>query len=229
MVLPRGYIRLDSQVPRLSLQLLLDESIPHITEGYGGWQDVTRPRRRALSRFVSLPTFKMVIGVVLDGYRRQNSIEDGCVVLERMSLPPNPWAEPPVLKISGHIPHKDLDWVITQIAWGAAIRRADGPRTRQQATLTFMQYVDEDRVAFKRAAEISRDNDSKERKSKKNESSSKKNTSSQRHSYQVKEGDTLQSIASAQLGDYRLASKLADFNKIRSSANLKIGKRILIP
>jgi len=47
--------------------------------------------------------------------------------------------------------------------------------------------------------------------------------------YTVKDGDTLESIAGNLMGDPALASELASFNDLSSSASLKAGDKIVVP
>ena len=214
-----SYVTITSTSPNLSVRALLGADGARMTGGYGGWSVISRPRRLGLTQWDGRNPLEMAVQLVLDAHADDGSVEAQCSALERMALPPRSLAEPPVVRITGAVPHSDLTWVVNEIAWGAVIRRLDGNRTRQEVTLTLLRYVADDRLQLRPAAERARD----------------KGTSTGKppgqRTYTVKKGDTLSGIA-AKKEIYGNASKwklIASANKIRDPKFIKVGQRLVIP
>ena len=129
------------------------------TGGYGGWDIVERPRRLSLTQWNGRPPVSMDIALVFDGFTDDKSVEGDCLDLERMAFhDADKFEPPPTITITGDaVPHSNLEWVITNITWGNVIRRSsDGRRTRQEATVSVVRYVDADKVQMS-AAQRARD------------------------------------------------------------------------
>jgi len=135
-----------------------------------------------------------------------------------MALPPRDLAEPPVVRISGPVPHDDLTWVITGIEWGDVIRNQSGLRVRQRLTLSLLRYSAADRIQLRPAAERAR-----------SKPAAAGSSASGGRTYVVKRGDTLSSIAAKFYRDASKWRKIADANGIRDPKNLKIGQKLRIP
>jgi nucleoid-associated protein YgaU len=82
-----------------------------------------------------------------------SSVEQPIASLTKVARSPQAFARPPLCEVTGPgVPAQALDvesWVVTGLSWGAAERNADGTRTRQEATLTFMEYVEPDTALSK--------------------------------------------------------------------------------
>lgn len=219
-----GYVTITSQAPNLTVTCLLGAEGAKVTGGYGGWVDVPRPRRLALTQWDGRSPFEMAVQLVLDAHADDGSVEAQCSALERMALPPRSLAEPPVVRIKGPVPHDDLTWVVNGIDWGAAMRNDAGNRSRQEVTLTLKRYVAEDRLTLRPAAEKAREKGSGGGGG----TNTKTKTPAQR-TYVVKSGDTLSEIAARMYGNASQWKKIADANNIRDPRNLRVGQTLRIP
>ena len=221
-----GYVTLTSQAPSLTVTCLLGADGARVTGGYGGWVDVPRPRRLALTQWDGRSSFEMAVQLVLDAHADDGSVEAQCTALERMALPPRSLAEPPVLRIRGPVPHSDLTWVVSGIDWGAAMRRTDGDRTRQEVTISLKRYVAEDRLQLRPAAERAR-----EKGLGGGGGSNKAAPAPGKRTHVVRAGETLSEIAARKdvYGNASLWKKIADANGIRDPRNLRVGQTLRIP
>jgi hypothetical protein len=132
-----------------SLKVLLGDTAANITGGYNSWEVVSRPKRVALTRFQGRDPYTMEVPVTFDGYRENRGQELEINKLMRMSTQPNNLAPPPTVKLRGAVPRHDLTWVIQNIDWETdgcywTEQRGVPVRLRQKATITFLQFVDEE-------------------------------------------------------------------------------------
>jgi LysM repeat protein len=222
-----------------SVSALLDDTTPTITDGYGGWQEVQRARRTAYVDWPGKNTLKMQVGIVFDGFMAETDVSGQVKTLEGMALPVDGTLAPPHVTISGFVPHTDLTWVIDTITWGETDRNAKGILIRQKLTVTFWQYVPEDIIVKSLA--------SKTRTASKAKSAAPKGTATRSFSrstygydptiaapattlYVAKAGDTLNSIAAKQLGDYKRWTEIADLNHLTNPfAKFKGGEKLKVP
>jgi hypothetical protein len=213
-----AFVTLKSTAPNIQLRVLLGADGGKITDGYGLWTTVPRPRRLNITQYDGRNPFGMDLHIVIDKFRTNESIEVECSALERLALPPRTNAEPPILRVLGAVPHSDLSWVVTEIDWRSVIRRADGKRTRQEAMVKLLRYVKPDRVNTDTAAQKAREKGSGGQAPK-------------LKTWKVQRGDTLSKIAASPkvYGDASKWRKIADANKIRDPKALKIGQTLVIP
>lgn len=222
-----GYVTLRSTAPNLTVTCLLGADGARVTGGYGGWVDVPRPRRLALTQWDGRSPFEMAVQLVLDAHADDGSVEAQCSALERMALPPRSLAEPPVITITGPVPHDDLTWVVLGLDWGSAMRNEDGNRSRQEVTVTLKRYVADDRLQLRPAAERARE---KGLGGGGGTNSPAAKTPGKR-TYVVKAGDTLSEIAARKdiYGNASMWPKIAQANGIRDPRNLRVGQVLRIP
>lgn len=146
---PIGWVRISSHDPPVSLTVRLSEERPNVDAGYGGWAEVARPRRRPLSVWTGSPGLRLTLPVLLDRFRAGVSVERQIAQLEKLALPTAADGSPPRLRIvakGGAIPHQDRLWVVDALTFGDALMNRAGDRTRQQATLTLLEYIADVRV-----------------------------------------------------------------------------------
>lgn len=133
----------------LELTLLLDEASPVITDGYGGWETVSRPKRVALTRYAGRNPVKQDIAFMFDGWGEGISQEPQIGALELMSVAPGDLAEPPKITLSGMALKTELTWVVDSIDWDNQETiwsrvNSDGPvRLRQKGVLHLIEFVDD--------------------------------------------------------------------------------------
>jgi hypothetical protein len=149
-----GHVRLDARDRRtLPVVGWLDATPPAVTGGYGGWQPVARPRRRALIEWVGADPYQVSFGMIIDGYLEQparlsrtlygpRSVEPVCNALHQMAITSRPGQAPTRVRLSGmpaSVPRSVSLWVIDQLTWGDCIRNRSGTRLRQAVQLVLLQ------------------------------------------------------------------------------------------
>lgn len=196
-----------------SVQVLPGDT-PPTPSNYGGWSVTARQRRLGLTQWNGKDPLRLALPILFDGWRDQTGQEIPISRLSRMALPPLGGGEPPIVHVSGAtIP--DLgpdDWVIDNIEWGSNVLSEGGIRYRQDATVNLLQYVDDDRVAFRDVTLAS--------------GSSK---SGWPKTYTTHAGDTLQKIATKFYGGPAKWKKIATANGLRGSKPLKTNTKLRIP
>ena len=130
----------------LQVRLVLGANGGQITNGYGTYTDITRPRNVSLLSWQGRTPYEMTIDVVFNGMPDANgpgqSVEKTIDHLETLATRGPGMISPPQIRLFGPVPHPELEWVITGIAWGDAIRRhSDGARLLQYATVNLHEWV----------------------------------------------------------------------------------------
>lgn len=135
-----GYIQLIW--PTGTLDILLGDSPPTITQGYSIFGEIARPKRSTVIEYVGKELFKMAVPCMLDGWVEGRSVEDRVRSLELIAVSRGGKGEPPQdFRIEGPVPHKNLQWYIETIEWGDAIY--DGMiRLRQVFVMNLVQKLD---------------------------------------------------------------------------------------
>lgn len=212
------YVRIRSEDDTLTLLVRLGDGSPQLSGGVGGWEAVARPGHRPLTVWRGQPeALTYSIPLLFDGYRWDPqhgsgySVEADCRTLERMGGLDAGDPEPPLLIIEGALPHDESRaaqnrWVLNSIEWGDAIRRPDGHRVRQAATVTLLLYTEDDQL--KRAHR------------------------SRKPAYRYvrpRHGETWEKLAARKLGAKRYGNRLARLNGARDgSAKIKLD-RVRLP
>lgn len=179
--MPVKHVTFTSRSPRLSVRCHPGEGAPEITGGFGNISNVTRSQRRSLTRWSGSEPVTLAIPILLDGFRRGQSVEAAKERLERMS---GVSGMNPKVKITGTgklVPYADdFDWYITGIDWAESLLDVYGRRVRQFGTVNVCQVVDAatEKSLAKRAA----------------------GKGTHARSYRVRAGDTLRSISRKVLG-----------------------------
>ena len=138
----------------LQVRVLLGANGAQISAGYGTYTEITRPRDVALLSWQGRTPYQMTIDVVFNGqpthqprkrsqpHAQGTTIEQDIEDLETLATRGAGMISPPQVRLFGAVPHADLEWVITDIAWGDAMRRpSDGARIYQLATITLHEWV----------------------------------------------------------------------------------------
>lgn len=133
---------------------LLTEDGGRITGGYSKWEEVAVPRGTPFTQWTGRALYSMDLGLLLDGWSHQRSIEKQITQLELMALRPGvqpmgkPLVTPPPVRIAGAVPHTELTWVVAGLDWGDCLRsHVTGQRLRQGCTLHLLEYAEETTVS----------------------------------------------------------------------------------
>ena len=214
--------------PRIKVTAILGDGTVSVVGGFGGWEKINRPKRSELVEWGSRPLLEMEIPIMLDKFaQKQGDIERAVRRLERMARPASDFVDPPIVTVSGPVPHQDISWVINGFRWGPPYFRENGKRSRQPLEILLLEYSRGDnliRSPAKNAREsidtpTSSDTARRRRKRK----------ARGRSVYVVKRGDTLWVIAGRLLGDSNRWREIAEINNIRNPRTLQIGTKLQIP
>jgi phage protein U len=135
----------DRSRPGRKVVARLHAGVPEVT-GYGGWEEVPRPKRRGFPDWQGQPLLRMAIPLCLDGLPENRSVQPRVNRLEAMSSVRGERKHPPTIAIKGPVPHTRRVWVIEDIEWGDSLRNRRGVLVRQEFTLMLLQWQDSDVV-----------------------------------------------------------------------------------
>lgn len=148
---PPGWVRIEADDPPLRVTARLAGERPDVSAGYGGWQEIARPRRVPITTWQGSPALRLTLPILLDkfgddnlGKRDSPSIETQITHVQRMGRPLSSSGEPPLLRIrttGAAIPYQDRVWVVDSLTWGDALMNRRGDRVRQQVTLALLEHV----------------------------------------------------------------------------------------
>jgi len=117
---------------------------PHasLTGGFGGWSQIARRRRKALTQWDGGTPFELTFSLIFDGLATSTSVEADCGKLEQLSRQPAGGGDPPIVRVAGAVPHSDIDWVVSDLAWDPApIYALSGNRLRHEVTVKLLEHV----------------------------------------------------------------------------------------
>lgn len=223
------YITLVAAAPTLKVTALRGQTAPVPTGGFGGWTQVARPRRKALTQWDGVAAFEQAFSIIFDGVTGDTSVEADCRALERMAQPATVGAEPPIVRALGAVPHPELNYVISALDWDPAPFYSPSMyRTRQEVVVHLLEYVADDRLAEAPAAERAR-RAAAAKAAAAAASATGAATKKGARTYTVKKGDTLSAIAAHQLGSYKRWPEIAKLNNIRDPKKIKPGQVLKLP
>lgn len=227
-----GFVEFGSNDQNFYMQCLLGDGTGNPTGGYGGWSIKTRPRRRGFTIWDGNEPLQIDIPILINHEDRDGvSGERDCRQLESMAGANKGFTmrEPPLIWFdSGGVVSHDLtdnpnqDWVITNIQWGDCEKTTYGNRWRQAATVTVMQFVEDDALKNVSAAQRRKGNKTAAKRG-----SRLKGAKHKIHT--VKKGETLGKIAKTELGSAKRWHEIAQLNGIRDPQKLKVGEKLRLP
>jgi hypothetical protein len=238
-----GWVRVYTVDPPLSVLARLGQDRPDVSQGYGGWQEVERPRRSPITTFKAPPGLHLTLPLLLDGWATGTVVEADISRLERMGLASGANGEPPKVKLQGRgqaLPYQARTWVLDTITWGDALMNKNGDRVRQQATLSLLEYVEDVHLQERSPANRRR---SKAKAAHKKPGAAHKRIQAGRSSKQKAgsatrstvvspdfgAGESLSDIAARELGDASRWPEIAKLNGLRDPANVSPGQVLRLP
>lgn len=141
------------------IRLAVDGGEAALTQGFGGWETVSRPQRVSITRYAGNDPIGQDVPVLLDGYAQEIGIEPRLrLLLGQSRAQTGDERTPTVWRLSGPIFYPEKLWVVSGIEFGEVLRTprnpAVGPRasflTRQRATISFLEYIPPDQIRVKR-------------------------------------------------------------------------------
>jgi hypothetical protein len=236
-----GWVQISSSDPPLRVTARLSEEQPKVESGYGGWEEVARPRRPPITTFKSVPALRLTLPILFDQWATGRSVEKQISDLTMMARATGSDGEPPAVRISatgGSIPYQARRWVITDLTFGDALVNDHGNRVRQQVTVGLMEYVEELYVTQRSAANRQRAKAAQTKT--KAGAAAKRVTVANRPARAAKPkvvvgggllgtGETLVRIAAMELGDATRWVEIAELNGLRDPRAMTPGVVIRLP
>jgi LysM repeat protein len=211
------------QTVRLGLNEQTQYTRSSSSTGAGGWQIVDRPRNKVATEWTDFGQWQLTMNLILGGREfglNPGSVEAPIRLMEsweapaKGSTPP----QPPTLRITGPVPHTEVDWIIYTQTWGDCIRDVNsGARTYQELQLVLWEYLPP-------TITLTRKSPAKDATAQIVGAA----TATTRR-YTVKGGDTLTSIAAAQYSDWQQWTAIASANGLRSPTSVAAGQIITLP
>lgn len=229
------FITLATAQPKLSVTAMRGVTPPVPAGGYGGWTLIARPKRKSLTQWDGIEPRRILVPIILgmtpagDGLADDTTCEPARDRLERMAQPPAVGSQPPIVTVTGAVPHASVAWVIEDFDWDPNpdySRR--GFIVRQAVTVHLLEHVNDQLAAPVNAAELTR-----QAATKRAAAAAAKigavATSVLQRIYIVGAGDTLPSIAAAKLGSAKRWTELATLNGLRDPNRLTVGQKLRLP
>jgi hypothetical protein len=240
-----GWVRVFTNDPPLSVVARLAEDRPNVEAGYGGWDEVVRPRRSPITTWRASPGLRLTLPILLDGWEDDVSVEPQISRIQQMGRPVASDGDPPRVRIEATgsaIPYTGRVWVVTELAWGDALMNARGNRVRQQVTLSLLEYVRDVYLAERSAANRRK----KKKATAKKRSGAKSKRIVAKRSAKPKpkakaqavlgstvdeygSGEDLLTIAARELGDADRWVEIAELNDIRDPRTVLPGQVLRLP
>jgi hypothetical protein len=243
-----GWVHIASSDPPLAVTARLAEERPNVDAGYGGWDEIARPRRVPITTWKGSPSLRLTLPILLDGWARGSSVERDIAQLEQMGRPTASDGAPPRLRIQttgSAIPYQGRVWVISDLAWGDALMNSAGNRVRQQATLSLLEFVHDVYLAERSAANARRKKQAagKTKAGARSKRVVAKRSGKPRPKPKPKAqtlaagasgddygaGESLAAIAARELGDADRWVEIAELNDIRDPRSIAPGQVLRLP
>ncbi len=139
----------------LTVTVLMDSTPPVLSKG-SGWDVVDRPKRVAMTRWKGDQPLQQTLSIMFNG---DTSVESDIATLSRMADPVVALGEPPKVLLSGFALRTDIHWVMQppvftteNVKW--TTEGGNAVRIRQPATVTLMEFVDDNVITTKASPAI---------------------------------------------------------------------------
>lgn len=139
----------ESAPPHHGVVAKLGPTTPTPSEGGGGWEEVTMPKRGAVMVWKGRGLLKLTLSVLFDNFGAGRGVGSEYATLLGMWRPDHDTSPPSIVRLTAMgdtIPYADLEYVITGLEWGEAEADPEGVRTQQILTLTFTEYRPDERL-----------------------------------------------------------------------------------
>lgn len=200
--------------------------------GGGGWQIIDRPRRKATTEWVDYGVLQVTASLILDGYGPGGPQPVDAAVAEVESwefpVPGSTPPLPPILTVTGPVPHNELSYVLQQLVWKEAIRdQTSRARYQQNLDIVLWEYAPPT-ITAQAASPAAAAAATPAAAARATPPAGATNSAGAR-SYTVKLFDTLQTIAAALYGSYTYWTLLANANNIRDPNSVPAGRTLTVP
>jgi len=239
-LLPLGIVEISAVDPALKVRALMSDERPTLEQGFGGWEEIERPRRTPITTWKSLPALHLTLPLLFDGFAAERSVEKQLGILMQMGRPVGANGEPPLLRVKARgaaLPGQGRKWVLQDLAWGDALMNQKGERVRQQVTLALTEYIEDVNMQERSAANRRR---SKHAASKTQHGAKAKRVIAKRKPHKPgapsraaaemsTAGEDLLTIAARELGDADRWVEIAQLNGLRDPRAIAPGQVLRMP
>jgi LysM repeat protein len=199
---------------RRSLTAWLGPNQATLTDGVGGWSEVTRPRKPGAVEWLGTAPVKATVELLLDAFAGGGTIINA-LNSARIMAPLDPSVETPVVYVYGvAVIPSTMPFVVSSLDLSDWQLRRDGQPARVTATFGLLEHRVGDVVT---------------RTSPAKRSASRNGTAAKARTYTMRQGDTLGSVAAKLLGSASKAPVLAKLNGIRDPNHVKVGYVLKLP
>lgn len=197
--------------PPDELWSIMGPTNPVLSDGYGGWQEIARPKRPARITWQGRSVFKLKLEIVFTAFKANGNVEPQVDKLHRWARSPSPNTPPRAIRLSGSgIPNEHIvSWAIASLEWGRTERDPrEHHRTMQFVTLNLIEITPDEVL---------------------NENSQIQPGAPKFRTYTARRGDTLSKVAARLLGSWKRWKEIAKLNNMRDNKALKAGQKIRVP
>lgn len=200
--------------PSASITLLMGEDEPEFSGGYGGFDQIERPKRSPIAQWKAPPARTLSLSLLLDGHSEDRAVDGELFALSRLASNDGLNA-PPVVTVSGTgVPGNGLiKWFISELNWTQQALNDAGAPTRVAIELSLIEAVEDEII--------------------------ERPTRGRVQTYVVKKGDTLSKIAADKLGSGSRWREIIKLNptyvkgkkkvKRRGPKDLRVGETLRLP
>lgn len=134
------------------LVLEMGDGEAQLTQGFGGWESVSRPQRVAITRFTGTDPLGQDIPILIESQGGLNglSIEGRIQDLIYNARAKSDGYPSTVYRMQGPVWYTEKRWIIADIEWGEQVRAIYGWPVRQRATLKMLEFVNPDAIKVRK-------------------------------------------------------------------------------
>lgn len=135
--------------PHHAVVAKLGPTVPVPSEGGGGWEEVTLPKRASVLIWRGRGLLKLAFSVLFDNFSDGKPVAPEYATLLHFWRPKKDTTPPSVIRVTASgdtIPYQDLDYVISSLEWLEAEANEAGERTQQILGLTLTEYRPDERL-----------------------------------------------------------------------------------
>jgi len=207
-------VQLTCANPPATIDFLLGDGDISYSGGYGGWEEIERPKRAPIINWKGAPSRRLELPLILEGFGDDEPVDDKLFILARLASADG-MQEPPKVTVSGTaIPGAVVvQWVISELNWKATALNDSGARTRVEVSLSLIEAIGDDAI--------------------------ERTPKAPAKTYKVQKGDTLTSIAAKELGLANRWREIVNLNpeykkkgkkhKRRDPKDLVVGETLRLP
>lgn len=241
----KGWVSIREYVPgpgksTINVECYLGPTPPKVIGGYARWENITRPKRKAVTEWQGIDPMRVELDILIDyheatyhgtnpGVKCEQDMRNLELLAGATEKDKGP-KHPPLIHWDANMMHDDhhaghVSWVIESLEWGEIMFNDTPNIVRAAAKVVLMEWVEDEFITQSGA---------KKNRSRKNaKGKNKKGRSGKSSTYRVTIQDTqrqgLKTIAIKKFGDVTRWRDIAKLNKIRDPHNIRPDQIIKLP